>query len=80
MPTPPFHDDAEAVVQDDLAALELRVARYADSLSPFYGSGREKDAERWDRATREIFGLPGPGNERGAHEARPGNPAVARVS
>lgn len=58
MSTPPAQDDHEAVVHDDLSELELRVARHADSLSPFYGAGREKDAERWDRATREVLGLP----------------------
>jgi hypothetical protein len=55
---PPGHDEADAVATDDLAKLELRIARHADSLSPFYGAGREKDAERWERAAREVLGLP----------------------
>lgn len=51
------HENPDSIPHDDLSRLELRIAQRADSLSPFYGPGREKDVERWDRAEREEFAL-----------------------
>jgi len=51
------HENPDSIALDDLSRLELRIAQRADSLSPFYGPGREKDVERWDRAEREELAL-----------------------